>query len=202
MFYDLEEVLSFEDRMAWVKLTPRGPRGRQGGGRRQAARGTRSALVQGGKTLNAKLIEKLVEAGVDKIPVRAESLVGRRTGRRVVDSETGEVLVEANAELTSTLLSSDHGAAQGGALQAPRRRWPPARWTPPSTRRSRKDHFKNPDEALVEIYRRLRPGDPPTVESARALFRGMFMDPRRYDLARVGRFMINKKLADQRRTST
>src|SRR6185437_12207661 len=42
--------------------------------------------------------------------------------------------------------------------------------------------------------RRLRPGDPPTVESARALFRGMFLDPRRYDLARVGRFMINKKL--------
>src|SRR5439155_1320542 len=52
----------------------------------------------------------------------------------------------------------------------------------------------NRDEALVEIYRKLRPGDPPTVESARALFRGMFMDPRRYDLARVGRFMINKKL--------
>ena len=46
-----------------------------------------------------------------------------------------------------------------------------------------KDHFTNPDEALVEIYRRLRPGDPPTVDSARALFRGMFMDPRRYDLA-------------------
>src|SRR5204862_7697453 len=57
-----------------------------------------------------------------------------------------------------------------------------------------RDHFKHPDEALVEIYRRLRPGDPPTVDSARALFRGMFMDPRRYDLARVGRFMINKKL--------
>src|SRR5207245_1968181 len=56
------------------------------------------------------------------------------------------------------------------------------------------DHVKNPGEALVEIYRRLRPGDPPTVESARALFRGMFMDPRRYDLARVGRFMINEKL--------
>src|SRR5207249_803168 len=57
-----------------------------------------------------------------------------------------------------------------------------------------KDHFKNPDEALVEIYRRLRPGDPPTIDSARALFRGMFMDARRYDLARVGRFMINMKL--------
>src|SRR5207248_2646169 len=57
-----------------------------------------------------------------------------------------------------------------------------------------RDHVKNPDEALVEIYRKLRPGDPPTVESARALFRGMFMDARRYDLARVGRFMINQKL--------
>src|SRR3970282_2090766 len=57
-----------------------------------------------------------------------------------------------------------------------------------------KDTFKHPDEALVEVYRRLRPGDPPTVESARALFRGMFLDPRRYDLARVGRFMLNKKL--------
>ena len=57
-----------------------------------------------------------------------------------------------------------------------------------------RDHFKNPDEALVEIYRRLRPGDPPTVESARALFRGMFLDPRRATAARVGRFMINKKL--------
>src|SRR5206468_4323894 len=56
-----------------------------------------------------------------------------------------------------------------------------------------RDHVKNPDEALVEIYRKLRPGDPPTVESARALFRGMFMDARRYDLARVGRFMINAK---------
>src|SRR5204862_312706 len=53
---------------------------------------------------------------------------------------------------------------------------------------------KHPDEALVEMYRRLRPGDPPTVESARALFRGMFLDARRYDLARVGRFMLNKKL--------
>src|SRR5256712_7128166 len=57
-----------------------------------------------------------------------------------------------------------------------------------------RDHVKNPDEALVEIYRKLRPGGPATVESARALFRGMFMDARRYDLARVGRFMINQKL--------
>src|SRR5207247_229322 len=65
-----------------------------------------------------------------------------------------------------------------------------------------RDHFKNPDGALVESYRRLRPGDPPTVESARSLFRGMFMDPRRYDLARVGRFMINEKLGTEAPANT
>src|SRR5436853_408132 len=102
-----------------------------------------------------------------------------------------EILVQTNAEITSTVLS-----------QVMSRRVAPFKLlvlTPGKVDQSiyetlARDHFKNPDEALVEIYRRLRPGDPPTVESARALFRGMFMDPRRYDLARVGRFMINEKL--------
>src|SRR4029453_3943515 len=57
-----------------------------------------------------------------------------------------------------------------------------------------RDHFKNPDEALVEIYRRPPPRDPRPVESARALCGGIVRDPGRYDLARVGRFMINEKL--------
>ena len=142
--------------------------------------------------LNAKLVEKLVEAGVEKIPVRAEALVGRRTATRIVDTESGEVLVGTNTEVTSTVLSQ---------LMS-RRRWRRSRllvMTPGKVDASiyetlARDHVKNPDEALVEIYRKLRPGDPPTVESARALFRGMFMDARRYDLARVGRFMINEKL--------
>src|SRR5438876_791522 len=146
-FYESEEVLGFEEGNAWVKLHPEAHLGARVAEDVKPAR-HREPVVAAGKTLNAKLIEKLVEANVEKIPVRAESLVGRRTATRIVDTESGEA----------------------------------------------RDHFKLPDEALVEIYRRLRPGDPPTVESARALFRGMFMDPRRYDLARVGRFMINKKL--------
>ena len=107
---------SFEDRMAWVKLTPEAHAGIKVADDIKPPR-HKEPLVQGGKTLNAKLIEKLKEAGIDKIPVRAESLVGRRTASRVVDSETGEVLVEANAELTSTLLDPG-GRPQGGALQA------------------------------------------------------------------------------------
>jgi len=190
MFYDLEEVVAFEDRLAWVRFSPevhanvkvaedvKPPRHRE-------------PLVQAGKMLNPRLAERLREAGVERIAVRADSLVGRRTGTRVVDAETGEVLLEANQELTATQLT-----------QIMARRVAPFKLlvvTPGKADASiydtlARDAFRDPDEALVEIYRRLRPGDPPTVESARALFRGMFLDPRRYDLGRVGRFMINKKL--------
>src|SRR6267142_2960894 len=189
-FYDTEEVLSFEDGNAWVRLNAEAHVGAKVADDVKAPR-HREPLVTAGKTLNAKLIEKLRESNVEKIPVRAEALVGRRTASRIVDTESGEVLVQTNAEITSTVLS-----------QLMSRRVAPFKLLVASAGKIdqslyetlARDHFKNPDEALVEIYRRLRPGDPPTVESARSLFRGMFMDPRRYDLARVGRFMINEKL--------
>src|SRR5574341_2501268 len=190
LFYEGEEVLAFEDRMAWVKLNPEVHNGAKVADDVKAPR-AKEALVQTGKTLGPKLIEKLIEAGVAKIPVKAESLIGRRTAGRVVDGETGEVLVDANQEVTSTVLAQimARKVAPFKLLALI-----PGRTDGSIYETLSRDHFKNPDEALVEIYRRLRPGDPPTVESARALFRGMFMDPRRYDLARVGRFMINKKL--------
>src|SRR6185369_10699950 len=125
------------------------------------------------------------------IALRAEALVGRRTASRIVDTESGEVLVQTNTEITSTVLSQ--------VMSRPIAPFKLLVLSPGRTDASlyetlARDHFKNPDEALVEIYRQLRPGDPPTIDSARGLFRGMFMDGRRYDLARVGRFMINKKL--------
>jgi DNA-directed RNA polymerase subunit beta len=189
-FYELEEVLSFEDRTAWVKLHPEAHNGVKVSDDVKPPR-HREPMVASGKALNPKLIEKLLEAGVTKIPVKADSLVGRRTGDRVVDAETGEVLIETNQEITQTLLTQLM-ARKISALKL--MTMVPGKADGSIYETLSRDHFKNPDEALVEIYRRLRPGDPPTVESARALFRGMFMDPRRYDLARVGRFMINKKL--------
>src|SRR5213082_1431988 len=189
-FYEAEEVLGFEDGNAWVKVHPEVSVGAKVADDVKPPR-HREPIVTAGKVVNAKLVEKLIEAGVEKIPVRAEALVGRRTATRIVDTESGEVLVTTNTEITSTVLS-----------QLMSRRVAPFRLlvvTPGKVDASMyetlaRDHVKNPDEALVEIYRKLRPGDPPTVESARALFRGMFMDGRRYDLARVGRFMINMKL--------
>src|SRR5438309_2119053 len=190
-FYEAEEVQSFEAGNAWVTLNAEAHVGAKVARAIRPPR-QREPLVTAGKALTAKLIEKLIEANVDKIPIRAETLVGRRTASRIVDTESGEVLVQTNAEITSTVLS-----------QVMSRRVAPFKLLVMSAGKIdqaiyetlARDHFKNPDEALVEIYRRLRPGDPPTVESARSLFRGMFMDPRRYDLARVGRFMINEKLS-------
>ena len=189
-FYDTEEVQGFEDGVAWARLSPEVHKGARVARDIQPPR-HKEPVVQEGKSLTPKLIERLVELGVERIPLRAESLVGRRTGGKVVDAETGEVLLEINQELTSQVLS-----------QLMARRVAPFKLLALNPERVDasildtlgRDHFRNPDEALVEIYRRLRPGDPPTVESARGLFRGMFIDPRRYDLARVGRFMINKKL--------
>ena len=58
----------------------------------------------------------------------------------------------------------------------------------------RRDSVRKPEEALIEIYRKLRPGDPPTLDTATALFEGMFFDPRKYDFSRVGRLKFNIKL--------
>src|SRR5437867_1597367 len=189
-FYEAEEVLSFEDGNAVVKLSAEAHVGARPADDVKAPR-HREPLAPAGRPLTAKVLEKLLEANVEKIAVRAESLVGRRTASRIVDTESGEVLVQTNAEVTSQVLA-----------QVMSRRVAPFKLlvlVPGKVDQSiyetlSRDHFKNPDEALVEIYRRLRPGDSPTVESSRALFRGMFMDPRRYDLARGCRFRINEKL--------
>ncbi|MBI2216039.1 MAG: DNA-directed RNA polymerase subunit beta [Candidatus Rokubacteria bacterium] len=189
-FYPMEDVLGFEDGSVWVK-----PHAEAHVGARLAEDVKpprhREPIATAGKVLNAKLVERIIEASVERIALRAETLVGRRTGSRIVDAETGEVLVGTNAEITSTILSQlmSRRLAPFTLLVMAPGRVDASVWDTLA-----RDHFKNPDEGLVEIYRRLRPGDPPTVESARALFRGMFQDPRRYDLARVGRFMVNEKL--------
>jgi len=189
-FYEMEEVQGFEEGNALVKFSATAHVGAKVAEDVKPPR-HREPILQAGKVINAKTAEKMAEACVEKLAVRAESLVGRRTGSRIIDTESGEVLVATNAEITTQVLAQIMGkrVAPFKLLVVDKDRVDASIYETLA-----RDHFKNPDEALVEIYRRLRPGDPPTVDSARALFRGMFMDPRRYDLARVGRFMINKKL--------
>src|SRR5258705_6294475 len=189
-FYETEEVLSFEEGNAWVKFNPEAHVGAKVAEDVKPPR-HREPLVAAGKVLNTKLVEKLLEAGVEKIAVRAEALVGRHSASRIVDTESGEVVLEANAEITSTVLSSvmSRRVAPFKLLVIS-----PGRVDSSVYETLAKDHFKNPDEALVEIYPPLRPGDPPTIDSARALFPGTFIGARPYGSPRDGRFMVNEKL--------
>jgi len=109
----------------------------------------------------------------------------------VVDLDTGEVLFEANElvpeDLHERLTDKNH---TGIEVFFPD--WELVGSTLSNT--LAKDNTRNAKEALIEIYRRMRPGDPPTLESARSLFYGMFFDAKRYDFSRVGRFKFNIKL--------
>ncbi len=190
-FYDVEEVLGFEDGHAVVRLHPEIHREETRVAEDVRPPRHREPVIQAGKKLTPKVIERLLELGIERISVKPDHLEGRRTAGRVVDRETGEVLLEVNQLLGGEVLRQivARPVAPFKVVFVD-----PAKNDASVHETLARDTHKNPDEALVEMYRRLRPGDPPTVDSARALFRGMFLDARRYDLARVGRFMLNKKL--------
>ena len=109
----------------------------------------------------------------------------------MVDLNTGEVVVEANVELTADRL---HKVLSSGATSF--EVFFPERDDVGNiiTNTLKRDSVRKPEEALIEIYRKLRPGDPPTLDTATALFEGMFFDARKYDFSRVGRLKFNIKL--------
>ena len=109
----------------------------------------------------------------------------------VVDLETGEVIFEAN-ELVPQNLEDKVQSRNITDIEIFFPDWELCGNIVSNT--LAKDHTRNSKEALMEIYRRMRPGDPPTLESARSLFYGMFFDAKRYDFSRVGRFKFNIKL--------
>jgi DNA-directed RNA polymerase subunit beta len=120
-----------------------------------------------------------------------DKLAGRVLAADVVDERTGEILLEANREITKDALIKVEKAKVKKLkvlTLAKSDEYAPIRKT------LERDTVKSRDEALVEIYRKLRPGDPPTVESAKALLDNLFFSNRRYDLAKVGRYKLNKKL--------
>ncbi|MGB7135089.1 MAG: DNA-directed RNA polymerase subunit beta [Acidobacteriaceae bacterium] len=118
-------------------------------------------------------------------------LDGAMTASDVVDTSTGEVLLEANQELTADKLHKIVEAGIGSvSVFFPER----DDMGNVITNTLRRDSVRKPEEALIEIYRKLRPGDPPTLDTATALFEGMFFDARKYDFSRVGRLKFNIKL--------
>src|SRR3954462_2433509 len=135
-------------------------------------------------------MKKLKEAKIDRLPADVEELAGKVAAHDVVDKETGEVILEVNEEETADKLEKlreagiEHfkilfidGLNVGSYLR--------------DTLLAEK--VKTTEDAIMEIYRRLRPGDPPTLETARTLFQNLFFNPERYDLSKVGRLKLNYK---------
>jgi DNA-directed RNA polymerase subunit beta len=146
---------------------------------------------ESGKKITSSAIEALRKARIDTVPVVEEALEGAFAAADVIDPETGEVILEANEELTPRVISM----AQEKTVDSIELFFPERDDVGQVISQTlKKDPVRTHEEALIEIYRRLRPGDPPTLESSRSLFENMFFNAQKYDFSRVGRLKLNTKL--------
>ncbi len=135
-------------------------------------------------------IKKLKEAKIDRLPLELNQLVGKVSAGDVIDKETGEVLLECNEEVTEVTLERlrEAGIEQFKVL------FIDGLNVGPYLRDTLiADKVVTTEDAIMEIYRRLRPGDPPTLETAKQLFNNLFFNSERYDLSAVGRLKLNYK---------
>jgi DNA-directed RNA polymerase subunit beta len=147
-------------------------------------------LVRKNTKFTKAAIKKLTEAGVERVSLELSDLIGKVSAGDVVDPETGEVLLECNEDVTEVMLDRlrEAGIDQFNVLFIDGLNVGPyLRDTLIS------DKVLTIEEAIMEIYRRLRPGDPPTLETAKTLFNNLFFNPERYDLSAVGRLKLNYK---------
>src|ERR1700744_4737916 len=148
-------------------------------------------IVGAHKRITENLFKELIKAKITQVRSTLADLEGAYSVADVVNRQTGEVLLEANKPLTPELWQA---FAESGITEVdvffPER----DDIGVVLSRTLDKDGIRSSKEALIEIYRKLRPGDPPTLETATNLFRGMFFDPRKYDFSRVGRLKFNIKM--------
>src|SRR3982075_4031706 len=149
-------------------------------------------VAHSGRKISAATLKEIQKAKITEIEVDTTDLEGAWSASDIVDTTTGEVLLEANSEITADKVSKilESGGVVEMSVFFPER----DDVGTVISQTLRRDSVKTPSEALIEIYRKLRPGDPPTLDTATALFQGMFFDPRKYDFSRVGRLKFNIKL--------
>ena len=148
-------------------------------------------VTKEGKKITISALRELRKLGIEQVEVSQQDFEGAFALDDVVNTETGEVVLEANNEITSAKLQQivEEGLESfsvffpekdvvGGVI----------------AQTLKKDAITKPVDALLEIYRKMRPGDPPTVPTAYRLLEGMFFDARRFDLSRVGRLKFNIKM--------
>ena len=151
-------------------------------------------VVAQGKKITPSLFKEIQKAKIERVEVASNDLEGAYAAADVWDKETGEVFIDANSEITTPILAKliEAGVDEVEVFFPERDE---VGMVISST--IKKDTIKTQNEALIEIYRKLRPGDPPTLDTATQLFQGMFFAPRKYDFSRVGRMKFNIKLHDR-----
>ncbi|MGY8527669.1 DNA-directed RNA polymerase subunit beta [Paracidovorax citrulli] len=149
-------------------------------------------VVEKDKRINAKHIRDLESAGTKLISVPEDYLLGRVLAKNIIDPDTGEVIANANDELTETLLESlrDAGVKQIQTLYTN-----DLDQGPYMSQTLRVDDTADQTAARIAIYRMMRPGEPPTEDAVEALFQRLFYSEESYDLSRVGRMKVNSRLA-------
>src|SRR5215510_14212455 len=148
-------------------------------------------IVREGRKLTRPLIRQMEQARVKQIPIVLQDVVGRIAAHDIVDPETHEVLVECNGEISEEKLERirDRKISEIDVLFID-----DSRIGPYLRSTLLQDRIQSPQEAVLEIYRRMRPGDPPTIENATTFFNNLFFNPDRYDLSKVGRLKLNHRL--------
>ncbi|NLZ16642.1 MAG: DNA-directed RNA polymerase subunit beta [Desulfobulbaceae bacterium] len=152
---------------------------------------TGEIVAKRGKKFTRALAKRVEEAQITALPVSEESLIGRFFAHDVVNLETGEVLASCNSELTPAFLEA---AAAAGLTSFQLLYIDGVNYSESFRSTLQVDKIKDTDEALIEIYRRLRPSSPPTPEVAKGFFDSLFFSDSTYDLSEVGRYKINTKL--------
>ena len=149
-----------------------------------------NVIIKQGRRFTRFTIRKLEQAGISVIAATPEEIVGRITAQNLVDPETGEILLEVNREVTPDVWEQ----IQSAGMKELKLIYINNQTVSGAIRETLLlDKVDSPEEAMMEIYKKLRPGDPPTSESARLFFKGLFFEAEKYDLAQVGRLKMNHK---------
>jgi DNA-directed RNA polymerase subunit beta len=144
------------------------------------------------KRITARNVRDLTDAGVKRIAVPTDYIVGRSLGQNVVDKTTGEVIAKANDEITEDLLEK---LATAGIAEIRTIYTNDLDEGPYLSQTLRTDDTPDQYAAKVAIYRMMRPGEPPTEDAVESLFHGLFFSEERYDLSAVGRMKFNRRVS-------
>ncbi|WP_019604778.1 DNA-directed RNA polymerase subunit beta [Teredinibacter turnerae] len=194
MFFETSRVYLSDDNVK-LELVPSRLRGEVTTFEIKDAEG--NIVVEEGRRITARHIRQLEKSNVTELQVPADYVLGKALAANVIDTNTGEVLFECNSEITEEVLE---GLRSANVSEFQILYTNDLDCGPFLSDTLRTDPTRTELEALVEIYRMMRPGEPPTKESAEGLFQNLFFSNERYDLSAVGRMKFNRRLGRDEET--